>query len=681
MATTLTALYDLAVSPLTFDFAYAIVQAEVERRRRGCDHIAFHIRLKATARITRDPLDDDQWRLHHVLAPLSQLLPRPSDLYIGPKPVKAPEVLSRAHGLHWLSDVLALAEAGEEVQVFAAHPRVKENVERRLRDIVPGRRLITITLREARYQQPRNSNLAAWASLARSLSAKGYAIAVLRDHDHVSEPLPGDWGTAVALPEAVWNLHWRLALYELAWLNLSVNNGPAFLAILDPHTRFLIFKMLGDTPETSPQHCRRLGFEPGERLRFMKSHQRLVWDIDEAGVLHERVFETLSDLGGNRSTAAPLRPPAESVGTPARPDYRGGLPAPEQIGRITSGRVRPAAIERAAMPHRSTARQIGSVAECLVTAARRDYRAGLPAADHLERVPPGPVRTGVAVERAAMLLDEDRVFEAATALSEAPAGPARSALAVAIAHAQPDPKIIEALTPLMSGAETPDWEAALRRAAMRPPVGPAALPPRISPEPSILVQEVDGSCPPEEALWCIAAAEQNRRKRGCDLLHLIVMRGDENWVAAAALFPAIAAFTLCPAGLARSTAASDYKIDPLIDCQPALATVPVRAKTQFKSWLLAQGFGNSHYAVFAPTAGEDAYLWARAAKAAEADDLRIVYWVSLSPIWPVEMLAALCEGAALRVVTEPLAVAFSELLGVRVTPPLALIGYAPEQRL
>jgi len=678
MATMLTALYDLTVSPLTFDFAYAVVQAEVERRRRGCGHITFHVRLKATSRITRDPLDDDQWRLHHVLSPLSQMLARPSDLYIGPEPVRAREVLSRAHGLHWLSDVLAFAEAGEEVQVFTAHPRVKEAVKQRLRDVVPGRRLITITLREARYQQPRNSNLAAWASLARSLSAQGYAVAVLRDHEHVSEPLPGDWGTAVALPEAVWNLHWRLALYELAWLNLSVNNGPAFLAILDPHTRFLIFKMLGDTPETSPQHCRRLGFEPGERFRFMKSHQRLVWDIDEAGVLHERVFETLSDLGGNRSTAALMRPPAESIATPAHPDYRGGLPAPEHIGRIAPGRVRAAAVERAATPHRSTAGRMGSVAECIVTAARRDYRAGLPAADHLGRIPPGPLRTTVAVERAAMLLDEDRALEAALALGDAPAGPARSALAVAIAHAQPNPEIIEALTPLMSGAETPDWEAALRRAAMRPPVGPAALPPRISPEPSVLVQEVAGSCPPDEALRCIAAAEQNRRERGCESLHLIVMRGDENWLAATALFPAIAAFTLCPGGSTQSTAASDHNIDSLIASQPALATVPVRAKTQFKSWLLAQGFGKGHYAVFAPTAGEDAYIWARASEAAEKGDLRIVDWSSLSPIWPVEMLAALCEGAALRVVTEPLAVALSELLGVRVTPPLSLIGYAPE---
>jgi hypothetical protein len=678
MTTTLTALYDLAVSPLTFDFTYAVVQAEVERRRRRCDRIAFHIRLKETAQITDDPLDDDQWRLHHVLVPLSQLLAQPSDLYIGPAPVSTSEVFSRAHGLHWLSDVLALAEAGEEVQVFTAHPRVKEAVERRLRDTVLGRRLITITLREARYQQPRNSNLMAWASLARSLSAKGYAVVVLRDHEHVSESLPGDWGTAVALPEAVWNLHWRLALYELAWLNLGVNNGPAFLAILDPHIRFLIFKMLGDTPETSPQHCRRLGFAPGERLRFMKSHQRLVWDIDEAGVLHEQVFQTLSDLSRDHSTAAPMRSPAESVMTPARHDYRGGLPAPEPIGRIPAGRVRVAAVEQAATLHGSTTAPMASVSECIVTAARRDYRAGLPAANHLGRIPPGPLRKAVAVERAAMLLDEDRAFEAALALDEAPAGPTRSALAVAIAHARPDPEIIEVLVPLMIGAQTPDWQAALRRAAGRPPVAPAALPPPTSPEPSVLVQEVDGSGPPDEALRHFAAAELKRRESGFDWLHLIVMRGDENWLAAAALFPATAAFTLCPNSLAQSTETSDYDIDFRIDPQPALATVPVRAKTQFKSWLSAQGFGSTGYAVFAQTIEEDAYLWARAAEAAEAGDLRIVYWASLTPIWPIEMLAALCEGAALRVVTEPLAVALSELLSLRVTPPLSLIGYALE---
>ena len=615
--------------------------------------------------------------MHHVLAPLSQLLAQPSDLYIGRAPAGVSEGLSRAHGLHWLSDVLALAEAGEEVQVFTAHPQVKEAVERRLRDIVLGRRLVTITLRETRYQQPRNSNLTAWASLARSLSAEGYAVVVLRDHERVSESLPGDWGTAVALPEAVWNLHWRLALYELAWLNLGVNNGPAFLAILDPHTRFLIFKMLGDTPETSPQHCRRLGFAPGERLRFMKSHQRLVWEIDEAGVLHERVFETLSDLSAERAAAAPMGSSAQSIVTPARHDYRGGLPVPEQIGRLPPGRVR-TAVERAATPHRSTAALMPSVAECLVTAARRDYRAGLPAADHLGRINPGPARKAVAVERAAMLLDEGRTFEAALALAEAPAAPARSALAIAIGHAQPGPEIIELLAPLMIGAETPDWQAALHRAAGKPPGGPAALPPPSAPEATVLIREIDGSCPPDEALRRIAGAEQERRESGFDSLHLIVMRGDENWLAAAALFPATAAVTLCPTGSAQSSEACDYPIDFPTDSQPALATVPIRVKTQFKSWTWAQGFGSTGYAVFAPTIGEDEYLWARAAEVAEERDLKIVHWASLTPIWPIEMLAALCEGAALRVVTEPLAVVLCELLSLSATPPLSLIGYALE---
>jgi len=622
MAITLTAVYDLAVSPLTFDFAYAVVQAEVERRRRGCERLALHIQLKAGATTTDDPLDDDQWRLRHVLAPLSQMLKRPSELYIGRATACGPEILMRPHGLHWLSDVLALAEAGEEVQVLTADLRTKTAISQRLHGFLQGRRLITITLREARYQLPRNSNLIAWAALARSLASEGYAVIVLRDHERADAPLPGDWGGAITLPKAVWSLRWRAALYELAWLNLSVNNGPAFMAIFNAKTRFLIFKMLGGTPETTAQHCRRLGFAPGGTLSFLNRHQQLVWDIDEVGVLHERTFAALAEIERHPNLAGPVPPAAP-------------------------------------------------VAECIVAAARRDYRSGLPAADHLGRIPAGPLRSAVAVERATMLLDEERPIAAARALADAPKGAMRSAIAAAIAHAEPEPKVIELLSPLMKGDPTADWQAALRRVKVRSEAVTSSQVQTL-PIANVLVLAADGLTGLRNGLHLLAAAERERRHRDFDTLHLVIVGGDECWLEATALFPTISTVTMLPERAIPASATSSC--ESFDDVWPTLAKVPARAKALFRAWALLQGIEDGRYAVIAPIWTSDLGLWSRVAQELEAWGLVSINWAQLASVWPLEMLAALLEAAALRVIGDPVPVILSEILGLDAADPNLLVA-------
>ncbi len=388
----LTALYDLSQSPLTFDFAYAVVQGELMRRLGDHDLLRFHIRnIIGSGQQDAYATDEGSWRLRHIIVPLAGLLPQPAEINIDASLPEGDNVFSRPHGLHWLSDLVRLAEEGHEIRLLEASKNDRSRIAARLDLQVQGRKIITVTLRETRYARARNSDLQAWASLCRQIPRDRFAVVVLRDHERVEERLPGDWGEVILAPEAVWSLRLRMALYEAAWLNLGVNNGPMALTILSRHARFVIFKMLCQTPETSRQHFRRLGLEPGADFPFLGPEQRIVWEQDDIDILRRNILPILEE---------------------------GHFPQDRISGR--------------------------PAATCLLEAARRDYRWGLPAASAIERIGPGPERSAAAIEWATMLLDEGRPQDAARSLTEAPPSPARDALGSTIGAAlgQMEPSVV-----------------------------------------------------------------------------------------------------------------------------------------------------------------------------------------------------------------------------------------------
>lgn len=93
-------------------------------------------------------------------------------------------------------------------------------------------------------------------------------------------------------PEASWNIELRAALYELSYLNMSVNNGSAALCIYNRRARCLTFKML--TPScgaTSASYFRSQGIEPGSQLKHETPFQRMVWEDDRLEVIQKEFRE------------------------------------------------------------------------------------------------------------------------------------------------------------------------------------------------------------------------------------------------------------------------------------------------------------------------------------------------------------------------------------------------------
>jgi len=162
--------------------------------------------------------------------------------------------------------------------------------------IARGRRPVVITLRQYEVDPQRNSSIDDWARFARELDPTLYCAIIVPDTDRSLEPQ----GLLEGLPifrEASWNLGLRMALYELAFINMFVNCGPGSLCILNSVCPYLFFKISVEGVELASTNTLRLmGFVAGETPRFATRFQRWVWEDDRLDVLRREFAAMASTI-------------------------------------------------------------------------------------------------------------------------------------------------------------------------------------------------------------------------------------------------------------------------------------------------------------------------------------------------------------------------------------------------
>jgi hypothetical protein len=309
------AFYDLKVAPITFDFLWFLAAADLERRRFGLKSIHVVIVPGPHDGVRREPDDYDvvvdakarQARIHNVLVPACRLLPSCSGLTVASSRREAAFLRSVARHVlpadyeptlpvfpgpqscleaarHGDSDIACLRAPVEELRAVDAWAKAH----------VGPRRVVAITLRRYGYMPARNSNLPAWIVFARSLDASRYCPVFVPDTNDIIEGMPTQLRDFTVFPEAAWNVPLRMALYEHAFINLGVNNGPMGLAWLNARVCYATLKIeTADVPQSSLNFIRSFGFEPGKSLPFATPLQEWVWEDDTEEAI-TRAFERLS---------------------------------------------------------------------------------------------------------------------------------------------------------------------------------------------------------------------------------------------------------------------------------------------------------------------------------------------------------------------------------------------------
>jgi hypothetical protein len=310
------AFYDLQVAPVTFDFLWFLAAADLERRRLrlksvhvvivpgGHDGVRrerddYELVIDATAR---------QARIQNILIQACRVLPSCSGLTLATSraeaaflrsvvarhilPVDYEPALPVFPGPHSCLQAAHQGQGG--IACLRAPAEELRAVDAWAKSHAGSRRLVAITLRRYSYMPARNSNLPAWVAFARGLDASRYCPVFVPDTNDTIEGLPKELRDFVVFPEAAWHVPLRMALYERAYINLGVNNGPMGLAWLNARVCYATLKIeTADVPQSSLGFIRSFGFEPGKSLPFATPLQEWVWEDDTEEVI-AKAFRRLS---------------------------------------------------------------------------------------------------------------------------------------------------------------------------------------------------------------------------------------------------------------------------------------------------------------------------------------------------------------------------------------------------
>jgi hypothetical protein len=284
----LTACYDLAVSPPTYDFISFLVEAEKARVQGGfdCLDIIFQPGPKEGFREDNLPpsVDERKSMLQRICVPACRFL----------ESVRNVEILADRKAIEgfvfpagWSDDSPVNHYGTRYFKTFTQCLTASKYAKKRIAQDFS--RYITITLRKCDYWPERNSNLNEWIKVANKLSEEYHVVFVPDTND--KDP--------IGYIPASWDIDLRLALYEGAVVNLMVANGPLPLCIASksPH---IVFKMITDScVSTTEEFLLMEGVEIGDQYC---SHGMVVWENDNSEAILKAVDTFLSKPYNSGST-------------------------------------------------------------------------------------------------------------------------------------------------------------------------------------------------------------------------------------------------------------------------------------------------------------------------------------------------------------------------------------------
>lgn len=292
------AFYDLYTSPITFNLCEHLIDFEYEAKRRGKDGFVVVI----VPSLNEDLLgwkeydsiydaDSKRWRFHNVLIPLTSLSPMCKGIYVLPRREDAIELAKSRDAYPELYDGVNIRQTEGAafyrkldrphlIEGFRASNQGMRYVREWRRENEVRSPIVTITLRESEFDTARNSNIEAWSQFAHYLRDSGYHPVVIPDTDKAFSENPRFAGIST-FRECAWNIGLRMALYEFAFVNCFVPNGPGALAVFSSRVSYIYMNFLPvNSIVTTAESLEQGGLEIGSNYRFATPNQRVNWKPD-----------------------------------------------------------------------------------------------------------------------------------------------------------------------------------------------------------------------------------------------------------------------------------------------------------------------------------------------------------------------------------------------------------------
>jgi len=279
---TLTAVYDLEIGPVSFDFVVWLVKAELERIRVKAEklHAVIVPFSGGVSGMFRDKTAlydaaEMHWRLWNIVIPACQLINASVSLVpdwdsasriVGTGRVWPPDwqdqTLRNRH--HLIGGLISAAKSGTPIPILKA----SEHARRAVKKLWGDKPVVTMTARRT-YLGDRNSDPVEWGRAKSDIEAMGFTVQPISD---VSAALERGSGFAE------FSLDLRLAMYEQAVFNIQANNGAASLCWFS-HKPYCMFDAgIGDTREEWRGLFEDQGLPWGESWPWASRGQRIVYE-------------------------------------------------------------------------------------------------------------------------------------------------------------------------------------------------------------------------------------------------------------------------------------------------------------------------------------------------------------------------------------------------------------------
>jgi len=302
------AVYDYAVSPITFDFLQFVECAEMFRRKLGRDRLNFLLTLGADGdfrnRTKKDQslsFEEKMWRVRQIHIPACWLVESCASVAFYRERAEFERSILGLHQSLFFhprydpDDPLVLFspgnvldvfhQSGESPLVFRATPASLDLVDRWIQaNGLADRRLVALTLRQSRLEPDRNARLDDWMRFARTIEGEGYQPVLIPDTDQVFDRRPDDGPDPfpVFWPGPV-NLELRAAFYQRCHICLSDNGAAAWIHQWMPDSNSVTFQPPSKVPLAAREgdlQRQSQGISPGEQYPFFTATQWFAWGED-----------------------------------------------------------------------------------------------------------------------------------------------------------------------------------------------------------------------------------------------------------------------------------------------------------------------------------------------------------------------------------------------------------------
>ena len=283
------AVFDLEISPITFNIGEFLCAAELEsikRNKKGVVLVIVPKKIKSFEFITEyeKAIDSDsiKWRIENIVIQVAGLHEACAGINILPNRSDVQEVLTSHETYPALYDGTNLRYA-DLSDLYASKPydfkglratdQGKKYIKKYLSSMEIEKKFVTLVVRSSEYDRARNSNKEELSKFVHYLLSKGYHPIVVPDTDAAfdNETL---FDSKYIFRDCCWNVGLRLALYELSFVSIFGPGGAGAIMLYDSECPcILINAIVEESIVSTSMAYERAGIKEGDQWSFLPRHQ------------------------------------------------------------------------------------------------------------------------------------------------------------------------------------------------------------------------------------------------------------------------------------------------------------------------------------------------------------------------------------------------------------------------